>query len=213
MVLGSGARGVGGMILLYRSPICVTGSTSGPLLQGRIEETGHNWECPNYLRLGDRRLLIFSPRAIPPGALLRRRPGGLPVSPRACTACWIMVGSTMRRRPLSTSRAGGSRSGGCWKGARKRPRRLRAGLASSRCPASSRWATDGDLEQRPIAELAVPALRSSADTGARLGGAPVARASRATHWSSISRFVRRGATSRAGSAAQPRRRGADGDHV
>ncbi|MGI6368125.1 MAG: glycoside hydrolase family 32 protein [Anaerolineae bacterium] len=61
MVIGSGARNVGGMILLYCSPDLYRWEYLGPLFEGRLSETGHNWECPNYVSLHGHRLLIFSP--------------------------------------------------------------------------------------------------------------------------------------------------------
>lgn len=153
MVLGSGARGVGGIILLYRSDNLHDWEYVGPLVEGRIEETGHNWECPNYFRIGDRRVLIFSPepfrqahyyvgdqdayRFVPSVHGLLDH-GGLYYAPQAfvderdrlITFGWLLEGRTKE----ATETAG-------WAGVQSLPRELSLGA-------------DGELEQRPIAELA-----------------------------------------------------------
>jgi beta-fructofuranosidase len=157
MVLGSGARGVGGMILLYQSQDLRDWEYIGPLLQGRIEETGHNWECPNYLRLGDRRLLIFSPEPFrqahyyvgdqdahrfAPSVHGLLDHGGLYYAPQAfidergrrISFGWLLEGRTKE----ATEVAG-------WAGVQSLPRELTLG-------------DNGDLVQRPIEELA--SLRS-----------------------------------------------------
>jgi len=152
LILGSGARGVGGMILLYRSDDLRSWEYLGPLLEGRLEETGHNWECPNYVSLGARRLLIFSPepfrqahyyvgtqeayRFLPERHGLLDH-GGLYYAPQAFTdqrgRCitfgWLLEGRTRE----AIAEAG-------WAGVQSLPRELTLG-------------GDGDLEQRPVAEL------------------------------------------------------------
>lgn len=65
MIIGSGLRGVGGAVLLYRSadlrsweylhPLCV-----GNLAQGAPVSTGVMWECPQLLAAGDRHALVVS---------------------------------------------------------------------------------------------------------------------------------------------------------
>lgn len=64
LVLGSGFPRVGGAALLYRSPNLIDWHYVGPLCVGDIEETGHNWECPNFFGLGDRHVLIISPQPL-----------------------------------------------------------------------------------------------------------------------------------------------------
>lgn len=65
MALGSGIQGVGGVVLLYRSPDLRRWELIGPLVQGDRTQseplkTGAMWECPNLFPLGDRWLLIVS---------------------------------------------------------------------------------------------------------------------------------------------------------
>lgn len=64
MVLGSGIPDQGGMILLYRSPDLHTWEYLGPLCEGKLAETGYNWECPNFFPLGGRHVLLFSPQPL-----------------------------------------------------------------------------------------------------------------------------------------------------
>lgn len=65
MLLASGLEAGGGAALLYRSKNLIDWDYRGPLLTGKLEETGELWECPNFFALGDRHLLIVSvwPRA------------------------------------------------------------------------------------------------------------------------------------------------------
>jgi beta-fructofuranosidase len=64
-VIGSGVEGVGGAILLYRSPDLVHWEYMNPILIGdktRVHpiRTGTMWECPTFIPLGDRHVLIIS---------------------------------------------------------------------------------------------------------------------------------------------------------
>jgi beta-fructofuranosidase len=68
MVVGSGVEGVGGITLLYRSRDLRQWEYLHPLCQGRKEETGTIWECPNFFALGDKHVLLISP--IPLGKTL-----------------------------------------------------------------------------------------------------------------------------------------------
>jgi len=161
MILGSGQQGVGGLILLYRSSDLHDWEYLGPLLEGRLDETGHNWECPNLLPIGDRHLLIFSPEPLRQAHYYigeldghRFRPkahglldyGGLYYAPQAFTdqggrrICfgWLPEG----RSSEAMAQAG-------WAGVQSLPRLL--SLSSK-----------GALEQRPIPEL--EALRRSHQT-------------------------------------------------
>jgi beta-fructofuranosidase len=64
-VIGSGVEGVGGAILLYRSPDLVHWEYVNPILIGDKTQadpirTGTMWECPTFIPLGDRHVLIIS---------------------------------------------------------------------------------------------------------------------------------------------------------
>ena len=65
MVIGSGIEGVGGAVLLYRSPDLVRWDYVG-VLYARDEKltdplwTGRMWECPALFPLGDRHVLVIS---------------------------------------------------------------------------------------------------------------------------------------------------------
>jgi beta-fructofuranosidase len=65
MAVGSGLKGVGGMVLLYRSPDLRHWDYLQPLSVGQEAETGQIWECPNFFPLGERHVLIVS--AVPLG--------------------------------------------------------------------------------------------------------------------------------------------------
>ena len=60
--IGSGLEDIGGTVLLYRSPDLLSWDYVGPLCTGRIEQTGRNWECPNFFPLAQRHVLIISPQ-------------------------------------------------------------------------------------------------------------------------------------------------------
>ena len=64
-LIGSGIRGVGGAVLLYRSKDLLSWEYEKPLLVGDKDETepfwtGSMWECPDFLALGDKHVLILS---------------------------------------------------------------------------------------------------------------------------------------------------------
>ena len=64
-VIGTGIAGVGGAILLYRSPDLLHWHYVGLLCSGNAAVTdplwtGTIWECPQFFPLGDRYILIFS---------------------------------------------------------------------------------------------------------------------------------------------------------
>jgi beta-fructofuranosidase len=68
MIIGCRSEGVGGLILLYRSPDLVHWTFVSTLFTGdagQIESiwTGTIWECPNLLDFGDRQVLIISAQA------------------------------------------------------------------------------------------------------------------------------------------------------
>jgi beta-fructofuranosidase len=65
MTVGSGIKGQGGAILLYRSRDLLQWEYRGPLLVGDLKSkrpfpTGTMWECPQLIRLGVKDLLILS---------------------------------------------------------------------------------------------------------------------------------------------------------
>lgn len=61
LVLGSGIKGKGGLALLYTSPDLKEWKYLHPLCEGKEEETGYMWECPNFFSLSDKCILITSP--------------------------------------------------------------------------------------------------------------------------------------------------------
>ena len=65
MALGSGIKARGGVALLYRSPDPVRWEYLNPLYIGDPYESGVNWECPNFLGLGAKHLLVVSPHGQP----------------------------------------------------------------------------------------------------------------------------------------------------
>jgi beta-fructofuranosidase len=65
MTVGSGIKGQGGAILLYRSSDLIHWEYRGTLLVGDLSKqkpfpTGFMWECPQLIRLGEKDLLIIS---------------------------------------------------------------------------------------------------------------------------------------------------------
>jgi beta-fructofuranosidase len=72
LLIGSKSEGVGGMILLYRSPDLTHWQYLHPLLVGDASilqpvRTGVMWECPNFLTFGDWRVVLFSVLGAPEG--------------------------------------------------------------------------------------------------------------------------------------------------
>ncbi len=60
MALGSGIRGQGGAVLLYRSADLLHWEYDHPLLTGTVRDPGEVWECPNFFPLGNRHVLLVS---------------------------------------------------------------------------------------------------------------------------------------------------------
>lgn len=68
MSLGSGIKGKGGVVLLYKSPDLRHWTYIHPLIEGRGTEqpavnpvdNGEMWECPDFFPLGDRHVLLFA---------------------------------------------------------------------------------------------------------------------------------------------------------
>ena len=65
MLLGSGIKGKGGVALLYRSADMINWEYLNPLYIGDPAESGVNWECPNFLELGQKHMLVVSPHGRP----------------------------------------------------------------------------------------------------------------------------------------------------
>ena len=61
MGVGCGFRGVGGFVAHFRSDDLRHWEYLGPLCSGKIGETGEMWECPEFIRFGDKHVLIISP--------------------------------------------------------------------------------------------------------------------------------------------------------
>jgi beta-fructofuranosidase len=61
MALGSGVKGKGGIVLLYRSPDLRTWEYLHPLAESDDPALGTMWECPNFFPLGGKHVLILSP--------------------------------------------------------------------------------------------------------------------------------------------------------
>jgi len=68
LILGSGLRGKGGMILVYSSTDLLNWTYLHPLIEGSANkntsvnpvDTGEMWECPDFFPLGDKHVLLIS---------------------------------------------------------------------------------------------------------------------------------------------------------
>jgi beta-fructofuranosidase len=60
-VIGSGIRGVGGTVFLYRSVDLVQWEYLRAICTGERSQTGDMWECPDLFQLGDEHVLMVSP--------------------------------------------------------------------------------------------------------------------------------------------------------
>ncbi len=124
MLLGSGIKGQGGVALLYRSPDMINWEYLNPLYIGDPAESGINWECPNFLDLGGKRMLVVSPHGRPvywlgdyagqrftPDAPPRRLDWGdvfyAPNSLRDPNGRWLMWGWIREARPRDQYAAAG----------------------------------------------------------------------------------------------------------
>ncbi len=124
MLLGSGIKGQGGVALLYRSPDMINWEYLNPLYIGDPAESGINWECPNFLDLGGKRMLVVSPHGRPvywlgdyagqrftPDAPPRRLDWGdvfyAPNSLRDPSGRWLMWGWIREARPRDQYAAAG----------------------------------------------------------------------------------------------------------
>ena len=124
MLLGSGIKGQGGVALLYRSRDLVEWEYLNPLYIGDPAESGVNWECPNFLDLGGKHMLVVSPHGRPlywlgeyakrrfkPAGLARRLDWGdvfyAPNSLRDPAGRWLMWGWAREARPRDQYAAAG----------------------------------------------------------------------------------------------------------
>ena len=124
MLLGSGIMGQGGVALLYRSPDLIEWEYLNPLYIGEPSESGINWECPNFLDLGAKHLLVVSPhgrpvywlgdyadhRYLPDGSAKRLDWGDVfyaPNSLRDPSDRWLMWGWVREARPRDQYAAAG----------------------------------------------------------------------------------------------------------
>ena len=124
MLLGSGIKGKGGVALLYRSSDLIAWEYLNPLYIGNPAESGINWECPNFLDLGAKHMLVVSPHGRPiywlgkyadrefkPDGPARRLDWGdvfyAPNSLRDPAGRWLMWGWVREARPRDQYAAAG----------------------------------------------------------------------------------------------------------
>jgi beta-fructofuranosidase len=78
MALGSGIKGVGGCVLLYRSSNLIEWTYVQPLVQGKMDPSikgrgpvasGEMWECPSFFPLGNKHVLIVSTQGTTPWSI------------------------------------------------------------------------------------------------------------------------------------------------
>ena len=176
MGIGSGFKGKGGAVLLYRSNDGKTWEYLHPLAQGKWNggtqpdpvDSGEMWECPDFFTLGDRQVLLYSTeRKVywQTGHLdrttlrFRMRQQGMldmgayyaPKSMLDARGRRILWGWIPERRPVEEYSAAG------WAGMMSLPRLLSV-------------AADGRLLMEPIGEMAQLTRAASAESDAA-GGA------------------------------------------
>ena len=151
MLLGSGIKSRGGVAFLYRSPDLINWEYLNPLYIGDPQESGINWECPNFLNLGGKHMLVVSPhgrpvywlgdyvdhRFTPDGAPRRLDWGDVFYAPNSLldpAGRWLMWGWVREARPRDQYAAAG------WASCLTLPREI--SLDDS-----------GDLRVKPAAEL------------------------------------------------------------
>ena len=154
MGIGCGLRGVGGFVAHYRSDDLRHWVYLGPLCSGKITDTGEMWECPDFIPLGDKHVLVISP--IPfgkviysvgiyaqgkfiPGKWITLDSGGAFYAPQSMLDAQnrrLMWGWIWETRPEAMFRAAG------WAGVMSLPRVLSFGQ-------------DDELLQSPAPELSV----------------------------------------------------------
>ena len=151
MLLGSGIKGRGGVAFLYRSPDLIDWEYVNPLYVGDPAESGINWECPNFLNLGQKHMLVVSPHGRPvywlgqyadhqftPDGPPRRLDWGdvfyAPNSLQDPSGRWLMWGWVREARPRDQYAAAG------WASCLTLPREIAL-------------SNDGNLIVKPAAEL------------------------------------------------------------
>ena len=150
--IGTGIKGVGGAVFLYRSPDLVEWQYLHELCRGDLTETGRMWECPNFFPLGGKHVLLISPIPLQKvlymvgeyrdGRFTPERTGVLddggcyyaPQVMRDDRGRWLMWGWLREGRDVETQKAAG------WSGAMSLPTQLAL-------------TEDGRLALRPVPEL------------------------------------------------------------
>lgn len=151
--IGSGIKGSGGSVLLYRSRDLVRWEYVHELCRGDRDATGAVWECPNIFALDGKHVLIVSAlpqqevlymigeyldRRFAPGRTSALEPGGSFYAPqvmRDARERWLIWGWLREARPTQAQRAAG------WSGVMSLPRSISI-------------TDDGALCMRPVDELA-----------------------------------------------------------
>ena len=98
MVIGSKIEGQGGLVLRYRSVNLLHWEYLGVLLKGDVTQTkpfwtGTVWECPNFFKLDDQYVLVFSVQSEPHDLLYPVYYAGASTigsSRRGCKGSWCM---------------------------------------------------------------------------------------------------------------------------
>ena len=174
MGVGSGFRGKGGAVLLYRSEDGSAWEYLHPLAEGKWNggahsdpvDNGEMWECPDFFTLGDRQVLLYSTerkvywqtgRLDPTTLRFRMRQQGMldlgsfyaPKSMLDARGRRILWGWIPETRPVAEYRAAG------WAGMMSLPRLLTI-------------AADGRLLMEPIGEMAQLMRAATQETGSPL---------------------------------------------
>jgi len=153
MALGSGLRGVGGTVLLYRSPDLIRWEYRGPLCTGDARETGEMWECPNFFPLGDRHVLIVSPVPLRKALYFVGRYDGARFTPERQG---VLDAGGHNYAPLSLVDAAGRRVifGWLWEGRSDAASRAAGWAGVQSLPRVLTLGPDGDVWTEPLPELA-----------------------------------------------------------
>lgn len=163
--IGSGLRGGGGVVLLYRSADLVQWEYLHELCSGDAVHTGHMWECPNFFPLGDEQhVLLVSSVPLNKVLCLVGEYGGHRFTPQRTSVLYdggsyyapqVMIGEHGRRLMwgwLREARDAAAQTAAGWSGVMSLPTELSL-------------TGDGNLCVRPVPELA--SLRATHRT---LGG-------------------------------------------
>jgi beta-fructofuranosidase len=152
MVVGSGLRGVGGTVLLYRSPDLIGWQYLQPLCTGAAGETGETWECPNFFPLGNRHVLIVSPVPLRKSLYFVGRYDGARFTPERHG---VLDAGGHYYAPLSLLDAAGRRVifGWLWEGRSDAGSRAAGWAGVQSLPRVLTLGADGDLHTEPLPEL------------------------------------------------------------